>query len=90
MGAAGGTPYGSNLTAPAVAPPARLAATTTVHGCLLSACPVVNSTQRVVGSKENTSRGNSTKSAFFSQLDYFRIARDPGRNNSRQVGETCD
>jgi hypothetical protein len=48
-------------------PPARLAATTTVHGCLLSACPVVNSTQRVVSSKENTSRGNSTNSAFSSK-----------------------
>jgi len=57
-------------------PPARLGATTTVHGCLLSACPVVNSTQRVVGSKENTSRGTSTTSAFFSQVDYFWIARN--------------
>jgi hypothetical protein len=31
----------------------------------------------VVGSKENTSRGTSTNSAFFSQVDYFRIARHP-------------
>ena len=35
----------------------------------------MNSTQTVVGSKENTSRGTSTNSALFSQVDYFRIAR---------------
>jgi hypothetical protein len=29
----------------------------------------------MVGSKGNTSRGNSTNSAFFNQVDYFRIAR---------------
>jgi hypothetical protein len=61
-------------------PSARLAATTTVHGCSLSACPVANSTQRVVGAKENTSRGTSTNSAFFSQVDYFRIVRGCASN----------
>jgi hypothetical protein len=30
----------------------------------------------MVGSKENTSRGNSTNSAFFSQVDYFPIAKN--------------
>ena len=65
-------------------PAARLPATATVHDCSLSACPGVNSTQTVVGSKENTSRGTSTNSALFSQVVYFRIARNTSSIDAKQ------